>query len=185
MNEVVFVGGSRHVARLNPSVRERLDRIIERELPVVIGDANGADKAMQQYLHGRGYRNVEVFCSDGHCRNNVGEWKVRAIAVATRERDFRFYSAKDQEMAEAATVGFMIWDGKSIGTLVNVYRLLSQDKKVVVYTVPSKKFDELRGAAGWAAFIGRCGAELRDKVQQRAVLEAPGRRSSVQTSLSF
>jgi adenine-specific DNA-methyltransferase len=85
---------------------------------VVIGDANGADKAIQQYLHSRGYRNVEVFCSDGECRNNVGEWTVRAVAVATPERDFRFYSAKDQEMAEAATVGFMIWDGKSIGTLV-------------------------------------------------------------------
>jgi adenine-specific DNA-methyltransferase len=95
------------VARLNPSLRERLDRIIERELPVVIGDANGADKAMQQYLHSRGYRNVEVFCSDAHCRNNVGEWTVRSIADATRERVFRFYSAKDQEMAEAATVGFM------------------------------------------------------------------------------
>jgi hypothetical protein len=185
MKEVVFAGGSRHVARLNSSLRERLGRIIERELPVIIGDANGADKAMQQYLHSRGYRNVEVFCSDGHCRNNVGEWTVRAVAVATRERDFRFYSAKDQEMAKAATVGFMIWDGKSIGTLVNVYRLLSHDKKVVVYTVPSKKFDELRGAAGWDAFIGCWGAELRDKVQQRAALEAPGRRSPIQTSLSF
>jgi adenine-specific DNA-methyltransferase len=49
-------------------------------------------------------------------------------------------------------VGLMIWDGKSIGTLLNVFRLLSQKKEVVVYTVPEKRFQESKtGVAGWNA----------------------------------
>ncbi|HLP47954.1 MAG TPA: hypothetical protein VK469_18565 [Candidatus Kapabacteria bacterium] len=39
---------------------------------------------------------------------------------------------KDKVMADEATVGFMIWDGKSIGTLTNVFRLISQNKKVII-----------------------------------------------------
>jgi len=75
----VFIGGSRGVTRLNSQVQHRLDEIVRKQLPVLIGDANGADKAVQQYLHSRGYDRVEVFCTEGHCRNNVGHWKVRVV----------------------------------------------------------------------------------------------------------
>lgn len=56
----VFIGGSRHIARLEAEVRRRLDRIVEKGLPVVIGDANGADKAVQRYLSDRQFEMVEV-----------------------------------------------------------------------------------------------------------------------------
>jgi hypothetical protein len=46
----VFVAGSRALSRLNPQLRERLDNIIRQNLTVLIGDANGADKAVQGYL---------------------------------------------------------------------------------------------------------------------------------------
>lgn len=39
---VVFIGGSRHLSRLNAVIRGRLDNIIERNHAVLIGDANGA-----------------------------------------------------------------------------------------------------------------------------------------------
>src|ERR1700678_1919666 len=131
----VFLGGSRHVSRLNDEVRARIDNMIERGFAIVIGDANGADKALQSYLKNRGYRNVQVYCSGGHCRNNLGEWAVHAAKAETRERSFDFYSVKDRAMAQAATVGLMVWDGKSVGTLCNVLRLLSQKKKAAVHTV--------------------------------------------------
>ena len=70
----VFIGGSRKIGRLGPEVRQRLDRIIEKKIQVLIGDANGADKAVQMYLRSRGYYRVQVFCMDGVCRNNVGGW---------------------------------------------------------------------------------------------------------------
>jgi hypothetical protein len=53
--KAVFIGGSGNMSRLNSAIRARLDRIVEQSLPVVIGDANGADKAVQQYLSDRAY----------------------------------------------------------------------------------------------------------------------------------
>ena len=80
----VFVGGSRRVSELSAEVRERLDNIMEGKFTVVIGDATGADKAVQRYLYDKHYRNVEVFCSGGICRNNVGDWQNRRIRSANR-----------------------------------------------------------------------------------------------------
>lgn len=167
----VFVGGSRHVSRLNAEVAKRIDNMIAQDLDIVVGDANGADRAVQAYLHGRNYRSVVVFCTEGVCRNNVGAWKVREVPAETRERNAEFYSAKDRVMAREASVGLMLWDGKSIGTLMNVYRLLGLGKKAVVYTVPEKKFAEFRTYAEWDLFIGHRERPIREKLKQRASLE--------------
>jgi hypothetical protein len=179
----VFIGGSRHMARLNVQVRERLDTILNKGFPIIIGDANGADKAVQKYLFGKKYTNVEVFCSDGICRNNVGSWAVRSVPVRSRERTADFYYVKDRAMAEEATVGLMMWDGQSVGTLMNVFRLLKLNKKAVTYAAPQKKFLEFHNEIEWDAFIKHCDVSLRRKVEQRAALEAPVERSApVQTS---
>ena len=61
----VFIGGSRRVSRLDAQVKARLDEIIRKQLPVIIGDANGADKAVQDYFHQHAYEHVEVFCTEG------------------------------------------------------------------------------------------------------------------------
>jgi hypothetical protein len=152
----VFIGGSRRISRLNDRVRGRLDEIIKKQLPVVIGDANGADKAVQQYFHRRAYDRVEVFCTQGHCRNNVGRWPVRAVpAPHENGRDFEYYAAKDRQMAEEGSVGFMLWDGKSRGTLANVLRLIQLGKKVVVYVAPTKEFRNVRNPAECTEFLSR------------------------------
>jgi hypothetical protein len=169
----IFIGGSRHVSRLPVQVRKRIDSIIEKGFPILIGDANGADKAVQQYLHSQHYKNVEVFCSDGMCRNNIGNWEMRPIPAGTRERNAQFYSAKDRVMAQEATVGLMMWDGKSIGTLLNVFRLLSLKKKAVIYIVPEKTFREFRSGAKWEDFIARYDSGLQREVEKRARLETP------------
>ena len=57
MNKVFF-GGSRYIGRLNQAVKKRTDNIITNGYLILIGDANGADKAMQRYLSEKGYRNV-------------------------------------------------------------------------------------------------------------------------------
>lgn len=170
----VFIGGSCHVSRLSASVRQRLDRIIEKGLPVIIGDANGADKAVQNYLSARHYQNVEVYCAGRWPRNNVGGWPLRPIAVDERPGTLEFYTAKDRAMTDDATVGFIVWDGKSAGTLPNILRLLSQQKKVVVYVGGEKQFEELKTLSQWDEFISRCPSELRSKVEERAASEGDG-----------
>lgn len=178
----VFIGGSRHASRLSAQVRKRLDSIIERGFPVVIGDANGADRAVQQYLYSKHYPNVEVFCSANVCRNNVGGWQTRNIPTETRERNAYFYSAKDRVMAQEATVGLMIWDGKSVGTLLNAFRLLSLQKKVVIYSVPERRFLEMRSGAEWDNFIASRDLALRRKVEERAKFERSPKTEPYQTS---
>jgi hypothetical protein len=167
----VFIGGSRHISRLNLQVRERLDKIVAKGLPVLIGDANGADKAVQQYLHDKHYANVEVFCAGRLCRNNIGKWKLRTVPTPAREKTFDFFAAKDRLMAHEAGVGLMIWDGKSAGTLLNVLRLLRQRKKVVVYAVPEGRFWELKHQSQWQDFVAACDVDLRNRVEQKAAFE--------------
>ena len=75
----VFIGGSRDVTRLDAEVQGRLARIVEKGLPVLVGDANGADKAVQRYLHERHFGKVEVFAADTSPRNNLGGWPVRVV----------------------------------------------------------------------------------------------------------
>ncbi|MCH8035760.1 MAG: hypothetical protein IIC53_01390 [Proteobacteria bacterium] len=178
----VFIGGSRRVSRFNAQIRERLDKIMEKGFPIVVGDANGADKAVQQYLHSKHYQNVEVFCSNGICRNNIGNWPTRSIPAETRNRTAEFYSAKDRVMAQEATVGLMIWDGRSVGTLLNVFRLLSLQKKAVIYTVPEKLFLEFRSGVEWDNFLASRDVGLRHKVEQRAKLETVPKNQPFQTS---
>jgi adenine-specific DNA-methyltransferase len=76
----------------------------------------------------------------------------------------------------------MIWDGKSAGTLLNVLRLLSLQKKAVIYTVPEKRFLEFRSVAEWEHFLATRDIELRHKIEERTKLEAVANRP-VQTSL--
>ena len=181
----VFLGGSRNISRLTADVQKRLDKMIDNNLRILIGDANGADKAMQRHFDIKGYRNVEVFCAGGACRNNVGAWNVRTIASESRERDFEFYAAKDQAMTREASVGFMLWDGKSIGTLLNVLRLLRSGKKVVVYVGPARQFFELKQAEDWSRFIAGYDASVRKKVEQKAASESSESRKAAQTALAL
>lgn len=57
----VFIGGSRHVSRLTAPVLERLHTIMEKELSVIVGDANGADKAVQNYFSAKVTRRWRCF----------------------------------------------------------------------------------------------------------------------------
>lgn len=140
----VFVGGSRRISRLNKEIRHRLDCMVEKGLFVMLGDANGADKAVQSYFAKKNYRNVTVFCMAGLCRNNVGTWPLQEIASNRGKRDAAFFETKDRAMGAEADYGFMIWDGKSRGTLTNIKDLIGRGKPVVVYEATSKSFTTLR-----------------------------------------
>lgn len=48
---------------------------------LLVGGANGADKAVQRYLACRSYPHVLVHCLKGRCRNNLGNWPTREVAA--------------------------------------------------------------------------------------------------------
>ncbi len=150
----VFIGGSRGLSRLNQDVKRRIDKIIDKGFMVIIGDANGVDKAVQRYLSSRHYSNVVVFCIEGSCRNNIGDWPTRTVAASDpRRRDFAYYSTKDRAMVEEADYGLMLWDGRSRGTLTNIVHLVRQGKPVVVYIAPGRSFYTLRQSGQLAEML--------------------------------
>ena len=167
----VFIGGSRHVSHLPANARARLNNVIESGFPVLVGDANGADKAVQKYLLDAKYDQVTVFCSGGTCRNNLGQWKTTNIIAGKKEKGFAFYAAKDREVARAADFGLMIWDGKSAGTILNVLRLVRAGKKAVLINVPENSATTFKVAKDWEAFLSRCSFELRNDLKERATPE--------------
>jgi hypothetical protein len=151
----IFIGGSRAVSKLNRVIRARLDDFIRRGDSILIGDANGADKAVQQYFADRRYPNVEVFCME-ECRNNIGSWPIRKIAPPDSRKDFRYYATKDMAMAQEARCGVMFWDGKSKGTLQNILNLMAAGKRTLVYFAPSKVFQVLSTDQELQALLARC-----------------------------
>lgn len=168
----VFIGGSRNISRLNPAIRERLNNIIQKNFTVFIGDANGADKAVQKYLAEKGYRNVIVFCMEGVSRNNLGQWDTRSVPANSRRKDFRYYVRKDVEMAKEASYGFMLWDGRSKGTLNNVLNLLRSGKTVLVYFSPEKKFCTLCRACELRQLLEKCDRDVLEKLRKQVPVSA-------------
>jgi len=168
----IFIGGSRRVTNLGSEVRRKLDAIMHGGHSVLIGDANGADKSVQRYLHANAYRHVQVFCVKGTCRNNLGGWPVRSVVPPHRRKDFGYYAAKDEEMTDKAARGFMLWDGRSLGTLANVFRLLKQAKRSLVYEAPRKQFINVENEADWRQLLSRCAPEVRRRFQERICSDA-------------
>ena len=164
----VFIGGSRHVSRLSAEVKERLDNVTRNGHEVIVGDANGADKAVQKHLLASSYDKVTVFCSGNSYRNNLGQWRTRHVKPPKSARGFHFYAAKDREMAREADFGLMIWDGKSAGTVLNVLRLIRAGKIAVLINVPEKSVINIKSAEQWEAFLSQCNATLRADLRARA-----------------
>lgn len=167
----VFIGGSRHVSRLSAQVKERLNNIIKNNHQVIVGDANGADKAVQRHLLESAYKKVTVFCSGEQPRNNLGQWNVHPVTPPENVKGFQFYAAKDREMAREADFGLMIWDSKSPGTVLNVLRLVRAGKFAVLINVPAKATFNIKSARNWDEFLSQCSFGLRTDLRERATAD--------------
>jgi hypothetical protein len=175
----VFIAGSRRLSRLSKDVKRRIDNIVGRGFTVIVGDANGADKAVQAYLNGKRYSHVVVFCMEGGCRNNVGDWPTRMITAAgAGRRDFVYYSTKDRAMVEEAEYALMLWDGRSRGTLTSIVQLVQQGKPVVVYVAPHKSFYTLRQPDHLVQMLGGFDPAALDRIDRELRTVAMGRGSS-------
>jgi hypothetical protein len=182
----IFVGGSISMKELPAIVKERVDNIIAKQLPVMVGDAGGADTEFQKYLAEKDYRNVRVFCT-GSCRNNIGNWGTRNIDPNCEQGLRVRHEAKDRKMAELSHFGLMVWDGKSMGTLTNVLNLLSQNKKSVVFFEADNALHTIGHAKDLSALIDKC--DKRDValfnqklgLQQRLEKLQTGHESAVPT----
>ncbi len=120
------------VSEIDDKVKEKLNEFIKNGDEILIGDCWGTDTSVQKFLVESNYKNVTVYASGDKVRNNVGRFKVHKVK-ADDVVGFDFYRSKDIAMADEADCGYMIWDGKSKGTLHNIIDLNNRNKPVEIY----------------------------------------------------
>lgn len=162
----IFIAGPRAIKDLHIDVCNRLHNIYTKNYTVIVGDASGVDTAVQKYFSQLNYTNVVVFASNGKARNNIGNWQVETISVPGNIRGFDFYVAKDKAMANNADYGFMIWNGKSKGTLNNIINLIHDNKKALIYFTPNNDFICIDSFDRLETLLGFCNDETKKLVEK-------------------
>lgn len=142
----VFIAGSIKIKNLHESFVERISKIVSDQLNVIVGDANGADTAIQMELDRQSADNVMIYCTNEYPRNNVGSWNFRQVHTLAHTGTRAFFTAKDIEMANVADFGLMLWDKASTGTLSNVFELIKNKKKCVVFLNKEQRFINVRNS---------------------------------------
>jgi hypothetical protein len=128
----VFISGSISIKSLQEKDIFFLEQIVEGKCTILIGDAYGVDRAVQQYLAAQNYRLVTVYFSGDKARVNIGNWQTQQISNPDNLTGKVRYQLKDKAMAEDCDSAIMFWDGKSKGTQYNMDNLENLDKYYLV-----------------------------------------------------
>lgn len=166
----VFISGSRYIRALNSEIKSRLQNIVNKKFEIIVGDAFGVDKAVQQYLADINYSAVRVFCSGSVCRNNLGNWAVEWISVDPSLKGRAFYTEKDKAMAAQADYGFVLWDGKSQGSLNNIHELIHLERKLLLWYAPTKTFHTISSSDDLAAVLPKQIPQYNDLAPEQSLL---------------
>lgn len=131
---------------LNKDIRKELKKFMKNNDRIVVGDAPGIDRQVQDYLNKKRYKNVEIYGPGTQVRYAANKkWKTNPIDAPEYEKDSKEWLAKkDIMMTKVSDVGLaIILDEGAKATRKNVERLIEQNKDVEVYELSSKgkKFD--------------------------------------------
>lgn len=144
-NSTVFVSGSSKTTikgspyyrrRLPRAIRDELSRHMDAQNNIIVGDAPGVDRQVQDYLKKKRYDRVTVYGPGSSVRYMADE-KWRKITVddkRTKPGSKAWLAAKDKKMSKVADEGLaIVLDEGSRATRENVRRLIEANKKVKVY----------------------------------------------------
>ena len=183
--QTVFIAGSMNIRRLHPMFADRIATIVRKGMPIVVGDASGADASIQAELVNRSASDVTVFCTGDRPRNNLGDWPVHGVRSSARPGSRANYTAKDLEMAKRAVFGLMLWDAESVGTLNNVLELLSLGRKCVVFLNRETRFLDVRHGDDVLDLVGCMSDRARTRADRKIRLgERVGRLSGHQSRMA-
>ncbi len=161
-----FIAGSIQLDGLKSQIIMKLNEIIKNNFEIIVGDAKGVDKAVQQYLYNKKYNNVKIYATNGAVRNNVGNWEVVSVKSELKIKNRDFFTVKDIQMSKDADIGLMIWDKKSQGTLRNAINLLMEDKEVDIFVYEEDKMYILKKILELEKLVQNCDTELQGKYKE-------------------
>lgn len=144
MKNKVFISGSISIKKLTNEITNSLDNIIDKNLEVLVGDADGIDSLIQNYLCSRNYFNVTVYSITSVPRYSASnEFNFKHIFVSSEiKKERQRQQEKDKTMTLDSEFSFVIWDAKSKGSYANLLRALENDKKIKLYLSTEDSFVE-------------------------------------------
>lgn len=144
-------GSSKTTMKDSPYYRKTLPDYVKKDIneymksgdKIIVGDAPGIDRQVQDYLKSKNYKNVEIYGpGSGDVRYSADkDWKTKTIDSGKYAADTDEWRAeKDKYMSKIADRGLAIVleNGGSGATRNNIDRLINQNKDVKVYELDSK-----------------------------------------------
>ncbi|MEG4248739.1 hypothetical protein [Microcoleus sp. Pol10D4] len=114
MTKIVMVSGSRSITDIRPGLQS-INCIMELNFSIILGDAPGVDKLVQEYLRNSNYLDVKVYFAlwsgNGKPRNVTG---FQTVGIPGS------YVDRDKAMCSICDYGLALWDGRSRGTKDNI-----------------------------------------------------------------
>jgi len=142
MKNKVFISGSISIQKLPQEVKNSIDKIIEQNIEILVGDAKGIDTLVQNYCLSLNYGNVIIYSISTFSRYKASDdFRTKYIEVPNsikRERERQ--QEKDKTMTMDSEFTFTIWDSKSKGSYANILRGLDSHKKVKIYLSNKNSF---------------------------------------------
>ena len=149
--KTTFVSGSSKTQdKSSPYYQRKLPKKLRKELKfemregnmIIVGDAPGIDRQVQDYLKKKRYKNVEVYSPGKESRYLANKkWKNHLIDDPKHEpMSPEWLAKKDKAMAKVADKGIaVILDQGSGATRNNIKRLKAKNKEVSVYQINPKR----------------------------------------------
>jgi adenine-specific DNA-methyltransferase len=120
-----MISGSRSIKNISPGLAS-INKIMELQFAIILGDAPGVDKLVQEYLSSQNYPNVKVYFAlwsgNGKSRNVTG---FETVGVGGS------YIDRDKMMCLICHYGLALWDGASRGTRDNIDRTGERKTKII------------------------------------------------------
>ena len=126
LTKIVMISGSRSIKDISAGLPS-IDRIMLLNFSIIVGDAGGVDKLVQEYLRRSNYLNVKVYFAlwDGNAKpRNTTEYETVGVAGS--------YINRDIAMCSICDYGLALWDGNSRGTKDNIDRTGKKTKIITI-----------------------------------------------------
>lgn len=144
MKNKVFISGSISIKKLPQEVIDSIEKIIENNIHILVGDADGIDSLIQNFCLSKNYTNLTVYSISAIPRYKASnEFNFKHIFPDPKIKKERArQQEKDKAMTLESEFSFVVWDTKSKGSYINIIRALENNKKIKIYNNVNKSFFE-------------------------------------------
>lgn len=151
LTDSVFISGSSKTQdkesgyyrkSLPKDILKEIDSYMKKGDKILVGDAPGIDRQVQDYVNSKGYSNVVVYGPGKSVRYSANKkWKTKSVdAPQYKEMSPEWLREKDIAMTNDSTKGLAIVldKGGAKATRNNVDRLMKQNKNVKIFEISSE-----------------------------------------------